>query len=159
MTELVHAWHHEGRTTTFSWVEEPDGTVPARVYALAFTSQGRVLLVGDDEPGHWWLPGGGIEDGETPEQALIRELDEEAGAVIDDVELLGYRRVEDPLEGRHHIAHYWCRVTLTASFIPRHEVTRNLLVEPAHFLDYLYWAADPAAAHLLKLATAVDRRR
>ncbi len=159
MPELVHAWHHEGRTTTFTWVDESDGISPARVYALAFTSQRRILLVGDDRPSHWWLPGGGVEDGETAEQALIRELNEEAGAVVDDLQLLGYRRVDDPLEGGSHIATYWCRISLPASFIPRHEVTRNLLVEPEHFLDHLYWADDPSAAHLLNLAAALDRER
>jgi mutator protein MutT len=43
----------------------------------------RVLLLqrGDDvsEPGRWALPGGKIDEGETPRVAAVRELEEEAG--------------------------------------------------------------------------------
>lgn len=46
-------------------------------------------------------------------QALVRELDEEAGAVANDLEPLGYR-VDDPVEGRSYIWTYCCRATLPA---------------------------------------------
>lgn len=138
---------------------DPEGIAPARVYALAFTSEGEILLVGGPGDTPWWLPGGGLEEGESPENGLVRELDEEAGATVDEFELLGYRRVDDPLDGRHHIATYWCRVTLPEFFVPRFEVTLKLLVRPDEFLDHLFWADDPAAAHLLRLAVEVDVRR
>lgn len=48
----------------------------------------RVLLLKRARPstdglGYWELPGGGLEYGETPNQALIRELKEETGLQID----------------------------------------------------------------------------
>lgn len=39
----------------------------------------RVLLVWDVEDQQWYFPGGGIEAGESPEQALAREVTEETG--------------------------------------------------------------------------------
>jgi 8-oxo-dGTP diphosphatase len=46
------------------------------VYAVIPDNVGRVAAVISD-CGKLWLPGGGIETGETPEQALIREVEEE----------------------------------------------------------------------------------
>lgn len=49
------------------------------------TAAGDVLFVkrgpGSDYPGMWAFPGGRVEDGETPEEAAIRETREEVGAV------------------------------------------------------------------------------
>ncbi len=52
-------------------------------YALSFDPDGRILLcrLGSDEveAGAWTLPGGGVEYGEHPDVAVLRELAEEAG--------------------------------------------------------------------------------
>jgi kynurenine formamidase/8-oxo-dGTP pyrophosphatase MutT (NUDIX family) len=50
-------------------------------YALVFDAQGRVALVNED--GDWYLPGGGLEGDETPEQALHREVREECSCGVE----------------------------------------------------------------------------
>jgi 8-oxo-dGTP diphosphatase len=71
------------------------------VGAVVLRSDGAVLLVQRGEPparGSWTLPGGKVEPGETPEQAVVRELAEETGlrvapiAVVEtlDLEREGY---------------------------------------------------------------------
>jgi 8-oxo-dGTP diphosphatase len=47
-------------------------------YAVILDAQGRVLTV-RGESGRCYLPGGRLESGETPRQALVRELGEECG--------------------------------------------------------------------------------
>lgn len=54
--------------------------------AALVDSDGRVLLCqrpeGKQLAGLWEFPGGKVEDGETPEACLIRELDEELGIQV-----------------------------------------------------------------------------
>lgn len=51
------------------------------VRALALDESGRVLLVRHTYLAGWWLPGGGVDRGETTRDAVIRELREEAGLI------------------------------------------------------------------------------
>ncbi|MBU6234062.1 MAG: NUDIX domain-containing protein [Acidobacteria bacterium] len=59
----------------------------ARVYGVAFRDR-KVLLVRASAPHEggelWWLPGGGVDWGESVETALIREFEEETSLAIHD---------------------------------------------------------------------------
>lgn len=52
--------------------------------AVVTNGEGKILLVQRSlkdsfKPGHWWIPGGHIEQGEEPKEAAKRELKEETG--------------------------------------------------------------------------------
>jgi 8-oxo-dGTP diphosphatase len=78
------------------------------VGALTFDEDGRLLLVrraNDPGRGLWSLPGGRVEPGEDDVAALVREMAEETGLVVQPGPLVG--RV---LRGRYAIADYRCTV-------------------------------------------------
>ena len=79
---------------------------------------GRVLLVRrGTEPlkGHWSLPGGLVELGEGLLSAVVREVREETGLVVEPVELIELldriHREADRVRYHYVIADYLCRVT------------------------------------------------
>jgi 8-oxo-dGTP diphosphatase len=59
------------------------------LFALIFNDEGRVLL-GHRRDIDWWnLPGGGMEAGETVDEALRREVREETGLEVEVEQLVG----------------------------------------------------------------------
>jgi 8-oxo-dGTP diphosphatase len=73
-------------------------TYPTRPYlavSAAIFHDGRVLIVRRARPpanGLYTLPGGGVELGETLEQAVIREVREETALAIEPMGLVGFRQ-------------------------------------------------------------------
>lgn len=77
-------------------------------------NDGRVLIAerpqGRSMAGLWEFPGGKIEDGETPEQALIRELKEELGIDTSENCLAPFTFASHSYEGFHLLMPlYICR--------------------------------------------------
>jgi 8-oxo-dGTP diphosphatase len=73
----------------------PEGEVALRhqrvaAYAVVTSSRGLLMTEFSDQtgaPGQWGLPGGGLEADESPELAVVREVWEESGQVIEVSEL------------------------------------------------------------------------
>ena len=78
----------EGTAPTWPASREPQGWSTAA--ALVLTRRAGSLRA---HAGQWALPGGRIDDGETPEQAALRELHEEVGLQLGTDSLIG--RLDD----------------------------------------------------------------
>src|SRR3989338_2008483 len=60
---------------------------PIKIVSAIVVADEKILLGQRDDkpesrdPNCWQLPGGGVEDGETPDEAIKRELQEEIGII------------------------------------------------------------------------------
>lgn len=110
-------------------------------YALVVDGAGRVLLARqvDGRPGlgRWSLPGGGVEHGEHPEQAVIREVLEETGLAVR-VGMLRDVVSDVATVGRRHRALHTVRLIYRATVVPIE------LDSPGHRLsDDARWCTPP----------------
>lgn len=73
--------------TSIRLADCPEGYRPC--VGILLINENGAIFVGEriDTPGAWQMPQGGIDDGETPVEAAVRELHEETGIV--DATLLG----------------------------------------------------------------------
>ena len=101
----------------------------------------------------WWeFPGGKIEPGEHPQDALVREIREELDAEVEVGALL--KTVEYDYPAFHLTLHcFWCALAGEALHLNEHEAARWL---SASELDSVRWL--PADEELMPLiAEALDR--
>ncbi len=109
------------------------------VVAAAIYQDGKVLAAqrGYGEfKGGWEFPGGKIEPGETQEQAIVREIQEEMVATIEVVEKLG--TVEYDYPTFHLTMHcFWATVKDGKLQLLEHEGAKWVDKETIHTVDWL----------------------
>ena len=118
-------------------------------------ADGRVLIAqrpeGKTMAGLWEFPGGKIEDGERPEETLIRELREELGIAVSDACLAPLTFASHSYPGFHllmplYVSRRW-EGTVTAT-----EGQQLAWVKPNRLREYEMPPADvPLIAHLMAL--------
>lgn len=78
------------------------------VCAVIFNEAGSVLLTRRRDNGLWCLPGGMFVTGETVTEAVVREVQEETGLIVEPVQLVGVysspHRMSEYADGnRYHV--------------------------------------------------------
>ena len=100
-----------------------------RVGALIL-SDGRLLTVTNAQRDFYWTPGGKLEEGETPEAALSRELEEELGIEVVSSRLYHARTgtyigLRDQKEFGYYLVEY------AGALTPAHEVAETRWISKA----------------------------
>jgi len=120
----------------------PEPTVGPIIY----NEKGEILLIQCPRWGDYWhIPGGHIEIGETAEQALKREIMEETGLEIDNIEFIGWQDAIEPVGfyiKKHFIFLDYCARMSGGKITKSNEMEEYIWIQPAEALKTL--KIDPA---------------
>ena len=97
--------------------EQEDGYATPKVdVRAAVFQQDKILLVKEREDGCWTLPGGWVDVGESPSEAIVREVYEESGYLTKATKLLALYDRNHPRHNhppmRHHVYKLFFRCEL-----------------------------------------------
>ena len=145
-----------------------DNTLPPTpliTSALALAFMGQSILMTNLNARGWDIPGGHLEVGESPEEALHREVWEETGAQLANAQLLGYQRIRlyaaCPPNYRYPYPEsyqtlFFATVAEMLKFIPTEEARERALFAPSEAAT-LRWVTQNRKMYDAALARAIPR--
>ena len=110
-----------------------------KVVAAIIAQEGRIFATqrgyGEFKDG-WEFPGGKIEEGEMPQQALVREIQEELDTEVEVGDLLGTVEYDYPT---FHLSMqcFLCRIKAGSLNLKEHEAARWLAEDELDSVDWL----------------------
>lgn len=110
-------------------------------YGVCFCGDKIVVGFGGNKK-DWGLIGGTVEEGETVEQALIREVKEESNMEVLKYMPIGYQKVTDTRTGSYIFQlRYAAIVRPYGLFVadPDHGITAIKLINPKDYKQYFNW--------------------
>ncbi len=129
------------------------------VYAvLLFAFFGDRVVLSDIEGRGWSVPSGHLQEGETPEQAIRREAQEEAGIVLNKMEPLGVYLLQEA-DGTRWYAPVFIGEVAHFMAIPDSSESHGVLLIPPEDVQEVYHLWDPLIAQVFQYALAQYRER
>ena len=132
--KAVHLVYND--TVDFSEIMEKKCT---QIYAVSFVQDtGKIIIVHVGKKNMWVLPGGGIEAGETFEEAARREVKEETNMEVLRYVPIGYQEVREPGKDPYYQLRCYCEVRPFGDFVedPDGDITEIKLIDPADYPQY-----------------------
>ena len=136
-------------------IKNLDDKVLTVVHAYCFY-EGKLVIVYAKDKEYWTLPGGGIEKGESFEEATIREVREESNMEVLHQEFIGFQDIYE-LNRTVRQTRSFCNVKPFGPFIsdPDGDITEVKLIDPKDLKQYVDWGV--IGDHLLKKAIEMSR--
>ncbi|MBB4036867.1 8-oxo-dGTP pyrophosphatase MutT (NUDIX family) [Dysgonomonas hofstadii] len=108
---------------------------------LVVTKNNQLLLAYSNNKNAWYLPGGKVDKGETPKEALIREIREELNIDLQPDKIESYKHISAPAYGESPeliMEQDTFRYDLTEKIQPSHEIAA------VKFFDLEMYKQEPA---------------